>query len=136
MGRADPTHETVKRPSVYESGVPILCKNVSTKKDSQYYKMSRKDTRFYLQNKVDLENFVQVKCKHLKKGECHQLPVLLYKYKEIFNRTPGCQDATPVKLELKEDIAPFHQKAYLVPYVYQKTLNKEIECLCLIDILK
>ena len=65
-----------------------------------------------------------------------QLLHLLQKYEQLFDGTLGDWKTTPVKLELKEGIRPFHGRAYPVPFIHKHTLKKEVERLESIGVLK
>ena len=65
-----------------------------------------------------------------------QLLHLLQKFEQLFDGTLGDWKTTPVKLELKEGIRPFHGRAYPVPFIHKHTLKKEVERLESIGVLK
>ena len=65
-----------------------------------------------------------------------QLLHLLQKIEQLFDGTLGDWKITPVKLELKDGIRPFHSRAYPVPFIHTHTLKKEVERLESIGVLK
>jgi len=86
--------------------------------------------------KADLPAVVKQNCSHLSSADQMQLLHLLQKYEQLFDGTLGDWKTTPVKLELKEGIRPFHGRAYPVPFIHKHTLKKEAERLESIGILK
>jgi hypothetical protein len=53
----------------------------------------------------------------------------------LFDGTLGIWDTELVHLELKDDAKPYHGKPYPVPKPHKKTLMKEIQRMCDIEIL-
>lgn len=86
--------------------------------------------------KAYLTYVVHTRNQHFLEGECYRLVALLYKYKILFDGTLVCWDTSPVKLELKERIHPYHRKAYPVLFIHQETLRKEVNRLCQIGVLE
>ena len=54
----------------------------------------------------------------------------------VLNNKVDTFETTPVKLELREGIRPFHGRAYPVPFIHKHTLKKEVERLESIGVLK
>ena len=86
--------------------------------------------------KADLPAVVKENCSHLTSADQMQLLQLLQKFEQLFDGTLGDWKTTPVKLELKEGIRPFHGRAYPVPFIHKHTLKKEVERLESIGVLK
>ena len=86
--------------------------------------------------KADLPAVVKQNCSHLTSADQMQLLHLLQKYEQLFDGTLGDWKTTPVKLELKEGVWPFHGRAYPVPFIHKHTLKKEVERLESIGVLK
>jgi hypothetical protein len=66
-------------------------------------------------------------CTNLTKSEQEGLFTLLDKYQDLFDGTLGTWKTTPVELELKPDVKPYHGKAYPVPHSQEKKLRKEVK---------
>ena len=86
--------------------------------------------------KADLPAVVKQNCSRLTSADQIQLLHLLQKYEQLFDGTLGDWKTTPVKLELKEGVWPFHGRAYPVPFIHNHTLKKEVERLESIGVLK
>ena len=65
-----------------------------------------------------------------------QLQQLLQKVEQLFDGILGDRKTTPVKLETREGIRPFHGRAYPVPFIHKYTLKKEVDRLESIGVLK
>ncbi len=61
---------------------------------------------------------------------------LLTEFEELFDRTLGDWNTEPVSLELKEDVKPYHGKAYPVPQSCKETTIKELNRLCKLGVLE
>ena len=87
--------------------------------------------------KADLPKVVHEQCAHLTKTEQEQLLQLLDKYKELFDGTLGKWKTSPVHLQLREGITPYHaRRAYPIPYIHKDTLRKEVDRLEKLGVLK
>ena len=62
--------------------------------------------------------------------------LLLTKFEDLFDGTLGDWKTSPVHLELKPGVRPFHTRAYPVPHILYKTLKKEVNRLVKIGVLK
>ncbi len=87
-------------------------------------------------DKADLPSIVKNDCAHLSPSHRNLLPVLLLKFKELFNGTLGDWKLLPVSFELKEGAKPYHGRPYSIPKIHKATLMKEIDRLILIGVLK
>ena len=61
---------------------------------------------------------------------------LLQKYKPMFDGALGKYTGSTYKIELKEDVKPYHAKPFPIPKVHEPTLKKEVERLVEIGVLK
>ena len=86
--------------------------------------------------KADLPAVVEENCKHLTSAERTQLLQLLQRFEQLFDGTLGDWKTSPVKLELREGVRPFHGRAYPVPVIHKDTLKKEVKRLEKLGVLK
>ena len=85
---------------------------------------------------ADLLKLTQ-ECDQLDKEEQQKLLVFLQKYEHLFDGTVGTWNTDPVDLILKDPTAaPYHAKAYLVPYSQEQKLKEEVDRLCKQRILR
>ena len=54
----------------------------------------------------------------------------------MFDGTLGKWNGTPHSIHLKDNVTPYHGKAYKIPHAYEATLKKEVQRLCEIGVLK
>ena len=66
--------------------------------------------------------------------EQNNLYILLHKYEYLFDSTLGKWNIEPVSFEVKPGGKPYHSKVYPIPYIYEKTLKKEVEYLIEISV--
>mgnify|MGYP005862040275 CR=1 FL=1 len=87
---------------------------------------------------ADLRKVCYEQNDHLQPDEqTTKLYQLLKKYKILFDGTLGTWNGTPYNIELKDDVKPYHAKAFPIPHIHLETLNKkEVQCLCNIGVLK
>ena len=91
-----------------------------------------------LDAKYEKANLKQVikKLNYLTKVEQKGLLKLLQKYETMFDGTLGTYKGSVYKIELKDDIKPYHAKPFPIPKVHEATLKKEVERLIKIGVLK
>src|SRR4029078_520851 len=86
--------------------------------------------------KADLNKLAQ-ECDTLVKADQQKLLNLLQKYELLFDGTVGTWNTDPVDLVLKDPTAaPYHAKAYPVPYSQEQKLKEEVDRLCRQEILR
>ena len=86
--------------------------------------------------KADLNKLSQ-ECDTLDKADQQKLLKLLQKYEYLFDGTVGTWNTEPVDLILKDPTAaPYHAKAYPVPYSQEQKLKAEVDRLCKQGILR
>ena len=86
--------------------------------------------------KADLVKLSQ-ECDTLDREEQQKLLKLLQKYEHLFDGTVGTWNTEPVDLILKDPTAaPYHAKAYPVPYSQEQKLKEEVDRLCKQGILR
>ena len=73
---------------------------------------------------------------NLSKAEQEQLYELLTEYESLFDGTLGRWTGDPYKIELKDNVEPYHAKPFPVPHAHEETLKREIERLCKLGVLK
>ena len=61
---------------------------------------------------------------------------LLQKHEEIFDETLGKYTGSDYSIELKEDAQPYHVKPFPIPKIHVSFLNKEVDRLIKIGVLK
>ena len=86
-------------------------------------------------HKATLEEVAQSQTQ-LNTSEREQLLTLLQKYESLFDGTLGKWTHEDYHLELKEDVKPYHARAFPVPRVHYDTLKKEVDRLCEARVLK
>ena len=86
--------------------------------------------------KADLPKIVEESCQHLTSTERTKLLQLLTKYEELFDGTLGDWKTSPVHLELKPGVRPFHTRTYPIPHIHKETLKREVDRLEKIGVLK
>ena len=75
--------------------------------------------------KADLPKIVETECTHLTRNQRVMLLQLLQEFEGLFDGTLGDWKTSPVHLELKEGIKPYHGKAYPVPHIHKPVLRKK-----------
>ena len=85
--------------------------------------------------KANLKKVVN-KLDYLNKEEQKSFLKLLQKYESMFDGTLGTYKGSDYKIELKENIKPYHAKPFPIPKVHEGTLRKEVERLVKIGVLK
>ena len=77
--------------------------------------------------KADLSKIIYDTCNHLTVLRKHNLLRTLLTYKELFDGTPGDWQTEPVSFRLKPGSKPYHGRAFPIPHIHLKTLQKEVE---------
>ena len=72
---------------------------------------------------------------HLSTSEKKSLQHVLQSHPTLFGGGLGELDI-PVSLEVKEGAAPYHARAYPVPYAYEEAAKNEVKRLCSIGVLE
>ena len=85
--------------------------------------------------KADLKQITK-ELSYLDKNKQQLLLKLLQKYESMFDGSLGNYTGPEYKIELKENIKPYHAKPFPIPRVHKGTLKKEVQHLCKIDVLK
>ena len=85
---------------------------------------------------ADLPKVVNDNCPHLNRADKQKLLKLLQDFEQLFDGTLGDWRTEPAHLELKENISPFHGRAYQVPRIHRDTLRKEVDRLVQLGVLK
>ena len=67
--------------------------------------------------KEDLPKLMEENCQHLTSAERQKLLLLLTKFEDLFDSTLGDwnRKTSPVHLESKPGVRPFHTRAYPIP---------------------
>ena len=73
---------------------------------------------------------------HLSEADKSKIKAVLYRHESLFEGKLGLWDTAPITLELEPDVKPFHARAFPVPQIHESTLRKEVDRLCLIDVLE
>ena len=73
---------------------------------------------------------------HLSDSERKKLLQLLLEFEDLFDGTLGKWNQPDYSLKLKENIKPYHAKAFPIPRIHLETLKTEVERLCEIGVLK
>ncbi len=104
----------------------------------QQEKFQKEQCGFWMQNmkKANFPKIVNKKCKHLTSDQQSQLLKLLTQYESLFDGTLSDWNISPVHLELKEVITPFHSRAFPVPHIHKDKLRKEVDRLEKLGVLK
>ena len=85
--------------------------------------------------KADLNKIVD-NLKYLDKNKQTKLLNLLKKYEPMFDGALGKYTGSTYKIELKDNIKPYHAKPFPIPKVHEPTLKKEVERLVKIGVLR
>ena len=85
--------------------------------------------------KADLIKIID-NLKYLDKNKQSKLLNLFKKYEPMFNRALGKYTGSTYKIELKENVKPYHAKPFPIPKVHKPTLKKEVEQLVKIGVLR
>ena len=86
--------------------------------------------------KADIPAIVRENCSHLSATDREKLLSMLLKFESLFDGTLGDWNLPPVSFEIKEDMKPYHGRAYPIPQIHKAVLMKEIDRLCEIGVLK
>ena len=87
--------------------------------------------------KANLRAITKEDClNHLSATEKDKLLKLLQEFEELFDGTLGDWDCNPVSLQLKEGAQPYHGRPFPIPKKHVETLEKEIQRLCDLGVLK
>ena len=107
-----------------------------------------KDTPSVQQDSERLSNILDAKYKkadlqeitanitNLNKLEQKQLKQLLTDNESLFDGTLGQWTGEPYKIQLQDNVDPYHAKPFPVPHAYEATLKTEVERLVKIGVLK
>jgi transposase InsO family protein len=123
--------------------VPMRRSNANIKRDfyiqeSEAIKAAEKRIERILDAKyepADLDKIVE-ESSHLDDQEKLQLREVLEEYKTLFDGTLGKWTGTPLSIELREGVKPYHARAFPIPKSREATLKTEIERLCKIGVLR
>ena len=74
--------------------------------------------------KSDLNTVMSEKCQYLNAAERYIILTLLRKFKDMSGGTLGTCNATPVDLELKDDVKPVCSQPYTVPRIHEAMSRK------------
>jgi hypothetical protein len=74
--------------------------------------------------------------KNLQHTEKQALHSLLSKYRDLFDGTLGHWIGEKYHIELKENVKPYHARAYPIPKIHEQTLKMEVNRLCKLNVLK
>jgi hypothetical protein len=85
--------------------------------------------------KANLEEIVKA-ADHLNYTERDALYKLIQKYEDLFDGTLGTFTGTPYDIKLKENVEPFHIRAFPVPKIHEYSFKSEIERLVSLGVLK
>ena len=85
--------------------------------------------------KADLEKIVS-NCPHLSHPQREQLLNLLKTYESMFDGTLGVWQGDPYNIHLKDQVVPYHGKAFKVPKYYENQVKMEVKRLEQIGVLK
>ena len=85
--------------------------------------------------KANLDKVVKT-LTYLNDSKQNKLLSLLQKYETMFDGTLVNYTGSKYKIELKENIKPYHAKPFPIPKVHEPTLKKEVERLVKIGVLK
>ena len=86
--------------------------------------------------KADLHQVAFESTKGLTEDQSRKLQASLEKYEGLFDGTLGEWNDSEYKVELRDDMKPYHGRPYSVPKAYEMTFRKEVERLCKIGVLK
>ncbi len=76
--------------------------------------------------KTDLQSIVRDNCKHLSADQQKKLLQLLKIYESLFDGTLGDWKTKLVSFQLKEEVSPYHGRAFPVPKTHKATIMKEV----------
>ena len=85
--------------------------------------------------KANLEELVPT-LKYLNKVKQTKLYKFLKKYEAMFDGTLGNYTGSKYKIELRENVTPYHARPFPIPKIHEETLKKEVERLVKIGVLK
>ena len=91
------------------------------------------DTKY---EKADLPKIIKDTCSHLSESKTVELLSLLLKYDSIFDVTLGNWKTEPVHFKLKEGSKPYHGRPFPVPQTHEANLQKEVDQMVELGILK
>ena len=119
-----PTNCTTKEFFVIKESRPLknVTKRIKQILDVEYKKINLKSKIMYLN--------------HLKDKPKNSSLELLQKYKIIFDGTLGKYTGSNYIIELKKDAKPYHAKPFPIQTIHELTLEKEIDRLIKIGVLK
>ena len=86
--------------------------------------------------KADLQTIVKDNCTHLSSHEQTMLLEVLKKFEPLFDGTLGDWKTKPVSLQVRNDIIPYHGRAFPVPKIHLTVLKKELQRLCELGVLE
>ena len=84
---------------------------------------------------ADIPTIVE-SCTHLTDLEKSKLAKLLLKYEELFDGTLGKWKGPPVDIQLRENVKPYHARAYPIPKSQEAKIRAEIYKLIEARVLK
>jgi len=84
---------------------------------------------------ADIDQIIST-CYNLTDKQKQQLKLLLEEFKELFDGTLGSWKDQQIHIELKENVRPYHAKAFPIPKSREETFKKEIARLCQIGVLR
>ena len=85
---------------------------------------------------ADLNAAVKENCNYLSTLDQEKLRKLLTEFEELFDGTLGNWDTELVSLKLREGARPYHGRPFPTPKVHKETLEKDLERLCELGVLK
>ena len=85
--------------------------------------------------KANLKQIVK-SLNYLAKSEQKLMLQVLRKYEDMFDGTLGDYTGSEYKIELQDNVKPYHAKPFPIPRVHEETLKKEVNRLVEIGVLK
>ena len=85
--------------------------------------------------KADLPKIVS-DYNHISTNQKQQLLRLLQKHETLFDGTLGTWKGSTYDIELKDNVKPYHARAYNMPKSIEKTMKLQVDRLCKIGVLK
>ena len=85
--------------------------------------------------KANLDELVPT-LNYLNKNKQNKLYKLLKKYEAMFDGTLGNYTGSKYKIELRENVTPYHARPFPIPKIHEETLKKEVKRLVKIGVLK
>jgi hypothetical protein len=79
---------------------------------------------------ADLQSIIRDNYKQLSADQQKMLLQLFKKYETLIDGILGDGKTTPVSLQLREGVSPYHGQAFPVPKIHKDTIIKEGERLC------